>query len=198
MSGPLTLSCPESIMYWLIPRIAQSQHAHPMVDIRFNMSFGPVDFARDNISLAIRLSTITPPKDASMKDVVAEWIGPVCTAEYLQSARIESVEDLARAPWLVAKTRPLAWSDWLSTSGHAVTGITVADSFEYFYLLIQAAKCGFGIANVPRMLVRDDLSAGTLVAPFGFVPWPNRLALWVAPYLSSRLGTIALEDWLIE
>ncbi len=63
MSGPLTLSCPESIMmYWLIPRIAQSQHAHPMVDIRFNMSFGPVDFARDNISLAIRLSTIAPQR----------------------------------------------------------------------------------------------------------------------------------------
>ena len=50
------------MMYWLIPRIAQSQHAHPMVDIRFNMSFGPVDFARDNISLAIRLSTIAPQR----------------------------------------------------------------------------------------------------------------------------------------
>ena len=199
MSGPLTLSCSESIMmYWLIPRIARFQQAHPMVDLRFNMNSGPVDFARDNISLAIRLSTIEPPKDALVRDVVAEWIGPVCSAEYLQSARIESVEDLARTRLLVAKTRPSAWSDWLSTSGHAITGIAVADSFEHFYLLIQAAKCGLGVANVPRMLVRDDLSAGTLVAPFGFVPGPNRLVLWVAPYLSSRPETIALEDWLIE
>ncbi|MBA3059808.1 MAG: LysR family transcriptional regulator [Gammaproteobacteria bacterium] len=199
MSGPITLSCSESIMmYWLIPRIARFHQAHPMVDLRFNMSSGPVDFSRENINIAIRLSTRDVPKDALKRDVVDEWIGPVCSAEYMQSVRIQSIEDLGRASLLATKTRSLAWSEWLSASGHANTGLQVADSFEHFYLMIQAAKCGLGVANVPKMLVRDDLSAGTLVAPFGFVPGPNKVSLWIAPYRGSRAEAVALEDWLVD
>lgn len=199
MSGPITLSCSESIMmYWLIPRIARFQKAHPMIDLRVNMSSSLEDFSRENISVAIRLSTRELPKGALKRDVVDEWIGPVCSAEYMQSARIQSVEDLGRTRLLATKTRPLAWSEWLRTSGHASTGPKIADSFEHFYLMIQAAKCGLGVANVPRMLVRDDLSAGTLVAPFGFVPGPNKVSLWIAAHQSARPETIALEDWLIE
>lgn len=199
MSGPITLSCSESIMmYWLIPRIARFHQAHPMVDLRFNMSSGPVDFSRENINIAIRLSTRDVPKDAMKRDVVDEWIGPVCSAEYMQSVRIQSIEDLGRASLLATKTRSLAWSEWLRASGHANTGLKVADSFEHFYLMIQAAKCGLGVANVPKMLVRDDLNAGTLVAPFGFVAGPNKVSLWIAPYRGSRTEAVALEDWLVE
>lgn len=199
MSGPITLSCSESIMmYWLIPRIARFHQAHPAVDLRFNMSSGPVDFAHENINIAIRLSTRKVPKDALKRDVVDEWIGPVCSAEYMQSARIQTIEDLGRARLLATKTRSLAWAEWLRASGHANTGLQVADSFEHFYLMIQAAKCGLGVANVPKMLVRDDLSAGTLVAPFGFVAGPNKVSLWIAPYRGSRAEAVALEDWLVD
>ena len=195
--GPLTLSCSESIMmYWLIPRIARFQQAHPRVELRFNMSHGSVDFTRDNIGVALRLSTIVPPKDALVTDLVTEWVGPVCSAEYMQSLRLRSVSDLTRARLLESSTRPAAWADWFSASGQIARDLAVADSFEHFYLMIQAAKCGLGIANVPRMLVRDDLAAGTLVAPFGFVAGLNKLVLWIAPHVSSRPETRALEDWL--
>src|SRR4029453_681689 len=57
--GPLTLSCSDSIMmYWLLPRLSRFQEANPDVELRFNMGYGPVDFVRDNISVAIRFSTI--------------------------------------------------------------------------------------------------------------------------------------------
>ncbi|MCB1540190.1 MAG: LysR family transcriptional regulator, partial [Rhodoblastus sp.] len=41
-----------------------------------------------------------------------------------------------------------------------------------------------------------DLRSGKLVAPFGFVPGPYRLVLWVAPHLRLRTDTRALVDWL--
>jgi LysR family transcriptional regulator, glycine cleavage system transcriptional activator len=47
---------------------------------------------------------------------------------------------------------------------------------------------------VPRMLVRDDLTSGTLVAPLGFVRSPNRLS--IAPHLSRRPDAVKLVDWL--
>jgi DNA-binding transcriptional LysR family regulator len=46
------------------------------------------------------------------------------------------------------------------------------------------------------MLVRDDLTSGTLVAPLGFVRGPNRLVIWSAPHLSRRPDVTKLVDWL--
>jgi len=197
--GPLTLSCSESIMmYWLIPRLARFQEANPEVELRFNMSYGAVDFARDNIGVAIRLSTIDPPKEAICTDVVAEWIGPVCSAEYLRNLRLTSSADLARARLMVSRTRPRAWIDWSRCCAQDLGDLHIDDAFDHFYLLIQAAKCGLGLANVPRMLVRDDLSNGTLVAPLGFAAGPNKLVLWVAPHLSRRPDTVKLLEWLTD
>ena len=195
--APLILSCSESIMmYWLLPRISRFQQAHPAIDMQFNMSYGAIDFARDNIAVAIRLSTIDPPKNALVSEVVDEWVGPVCSAEYMRSHRLESAHDMDRSRLLVSRTRPAAWMEWFKASGQAIKDLPIADSFEHFYLLIQAAKCGLGVASVPRMLVQDDLKAGTLVAPFGFVRGPNKLVLWLSPKLSSTPEVNALEDWL--
>lgn len=195
--GPLTLSCSESIMmYWLIPRIARFQEAHPAVELRFNMSHGPVDFMRDNVALALRLSTIEAPRDALVSDVVAEWVGPVCSAQYMHDHRLASPRDLERVRLLSSKTRPAAWAQWQEAAGSRDVALPTTDSFDHFYLMIQAARCGLGVANVPRMLVRDDLGSGTLVAPFGFVPSPHKLVLWTAPHVARRSEAIALEDWI--
>lgn len=197
--GPLTLSCSESIMmYWLIPRLARLQEVHPEVELRYNMSHGSVDFTRDNIGVAIRLSTIEPPQEVIRSDVVTEWIGPVCSAEYLRTLRLSSVADLARARLMMSRTRPHAWLDWSRCCGQDAGDLRIDEAFDHFYLLIQAAKCGLGLANVPRMLVRDDLNSGALVAPLGFVAGPNRLVIWVAPHLSRRTDTVKLVDWLTD
>ena len=163
------------------------------------MGHGAVDFTRDNISVAIRLSSIEPPKNVVRSDVVTEWIGPVCSPAYLSGLRLQTAADLERARLMVSRTRPNAWTDWLRCCGHDQSGpVRIDESFEHFYLLIQAAKCGLGMANVPRMLVRDDLNNGTLVAPLGFSPGPNKLAIWVAPHLSRRPDTVGLVDWLTD
>ena len=154
--GPLTLSCSESIMmYWLIPRLARFKDNNPDVELRFNMSHGPVDFTRDNISVAIRLSSIEPPRDAVRTDVAHEWVGPVCSPEYLRNMRIKSAADLPRARLMVSRTRPNAWTDWAACSQQSSADLRIDEAFEHFYLLIQGARCGLGVANVPRMLVRD-------------------------------------------
>jgi LysR family glycine cleavage system transcriptional activator len=197
--GPLTLSCSDSIMmYWLLPRLSGFQEANPDVELRFNMGYGPVDFVRDSISVAIRLSTIEAPKDVIRNGAVIEWIGPVCSPAYLRTLRLTSPADLPRARLMVSRTRPHAWDDWSHGCGIDLGSLPIAESFNHFYLLIQAAKCGLGMANVPRMLVHDDLSNGTLVAPLGFLAGPNKLSIWVAPHLSRRSDTVRLVDWLAD
>ena len=194
--GPLTLSCSSSIMmYWLIPRIADFHERYPQIDIHFNMNYDQIDFMRDKISVAIRISTIQPPKDAIIRDLMTEWIGPVCSPRYLESACIRAPADLARARILATKTRSQAWTDWLAASG-ATMELRTHETFEHFYLLIHAAVCGLGFAVVPHMLVMGDLDSGKLVAPFGFVPGPHKLLLWIAPHLGMRQEIQTLEHWL--
>src|SRR6185436_5075790 len=176
------------------PRLMRFQMANADVELRFNMGYGPVDFARDNISVAIRLSTIEPPKDAIRTGAVTEWIGPVCSPAYLQTIGLVSPTDLQRARLMVSRTRPNAWEDWSHQCGSDLGALHIAESFNHFYLLIQAAKCGLGMANVPRMLVRDDLKSGSLVAPLGFLAGRNNLSVWVAPHLSRRSDTVRLVD----
>ena len=197
--GPLTLSCSESIMmYWLLPRLARFGEANPDVALRFNPGSGPVDFVRDNVSMALRLSSIEPPKEAICTDAVTEWIGPVCSPQYLRSVQVRSAADLERARLIASRTRLQAWDDWAREYPGVKGPMQVQESFSHFYLLIQAAKCGLGLANVPRMLVRDDLTSGALVAPLGFVPGRNRISVWLAPHLGRRADALRLVDWLVD
>ena len=125
-----------------------------------------------------------------------EWIGPVCSPEYLASTKLEQPADLSQALILFAKTRPSAWAEWLAASENERVSLKPQRSFEHFYLMIQAAAFGLGVAVVPHMLAINDLEAGRLVAPFGFVPGPRQLFLWIASHLGSRKDVKALERWL--
>lgn len=197
--GPLTLSCSASILtHWLIPRLARFHDKHPEIELQFNVNYGPVDVVRENIGVAIRNTMIKPPEDVVVRELVTEWVGPVCSPDYMRNACIRKPADLAEARLLTTKTRPDAWAEWAAAAGVEGLEFHVRERFEHFYVLIQAAACGLGIAPVPRMLVLDDLQSGKLVAPFDFVPGPHKLALWIAPHVRSRPETQALAQWLTE
>ena len=196
--SPLTLSCSSSIMMgWIIPRIGQFHERHPQVALQFNMNYDQVDFVRDKIGLATRSSVIEPPKDAIIRELGGEAIGPVCSPDYISRSGIHGPEDIEGGTILSTRTRPEAWSDWQAAAGQAKLHPPNHSAFDHFYLLIQAAACGLGIAVVPQMLVLDQLASGRLVAPFGFLPGPRRMLLWIAPHLAGRPDALALERWLI-
>jgi DNA-binding transcriptional LysR family regulator len=197
--GPLTLACSTSIMmYWVLPRLSRFQQKNPDVLLQYHMTSGPLDFTRDKIGVAIRLSSQEMPRDVVRTDVCNEWVGPVCSPEYLRTLEIRTTTDLQRARLIYSHTRERAWSEWKQCYAPEMNELTLDEGFPHFYLLIQAARCGLGIANVPRMLVQDDLNSGTLVAPFGFVAGPNRLTIWVASHLTERSEVRRLVNWLSE
>ncbi|WP_422650354.1 hypothetical protein OJJOAM_003194 [Cupriavidus sp. H18C1] len=181
--GPLTLSCSTSIMmYWLIPRIADFHRQHPEVLLQFNMNYGQFDAVRDRIGIAIRNTMVEPPPDVVVKELgQSERIGLVCSPEYLRDTGIARLSDVAGAHRLAPATRAKAWDEWALAAGYEGAPLTTHDSYDHFYLMIQAAICGLGIGPVPQMLVLDDLRSGKLVAPFGFVDGPHRLVLWLSP-----------------
>src|ERR1700760_365923 len=114
--GPLTLSCSSTIMMsWLIPRIGMFHELHPEIEVRFNMNYDRIDFVRDEISVAIRNSMIEPPKEVIIKDLIDEWIGPVCSPEYA-ARHFRTPSDLQQCVLLATKTRLGGWADWAKAS----------------------------------------------------------------------------------
>ncbi|MGW1424364.1 LysR substrate-binding domain-containing protein [Bradyrhizobium zhanjiangense] len=196
LPGPLTVSCSATIMmYWLIPRLAAFHESHKNIDLQFNMNYDQVDFIRDKVSIAIRSSTIAPPKDVVIKELAREWISPVCATSYAKANRLQKPGDIANCRLLGTRTRPEAWSDWLDELGLR-EDVRIQESYEHFYLLIQAALCGLGLALVPTMFVLEEINSGRLVAPFGSIPGKRRLMLWTAPHVATRPESRAVSHWL--
>ena len=162
----LTLSCePTLLMRWLIPRIAALQVEHAP---RLSMvaAGGPVPFQRDGIDLAIRRNDFTPGPAISTEPLVFERVGPVCTPAVAGSLRDPA--DLASHNLLHTRTRADAWPSWLRAQG-LVLDRPASQAFEHFYIALEAATAGLGIAIASRLMVVDAINSGALVAPFGFL-----------------------------
>ncbi|WP_393063160.1 LysR family transcriptional regulator [Streptomyces sp. LN549] len=169
-TGPFTLSCePTLLMRWLIPRLPDLAALVPDVTVHLSAGGGPVFFERDNIDLAIRRDDFPFPAGAHRTRLFAERIGPVCRPDLAPRLMDPGKADVTL---LHSGTRTQAWDDWKRITG--ITGITAEpaaqQTLEHFYLTVQAASAGVGVAIAPYAVVRDDLERGQLVAPFGFVP----------------------------
>ena len=68
-------------------------------------------------------------------------------------------------------------------------------TFEHFYFMLQAAASGLGVAIGPKPLVDDDIAAGRLVAPFGFVKSGLSYVSMRPRHQDSR--TALFEGWLV-
>lgn len=92
-------------------------------------------------------------------------------------------------------TRPDAWRTW-AEAAEAELPPTRHERLEHFYLTLQAASAGLGIAIASRAMVLDDLASGQLVAPFGFAPDGSHYLLLSPTSLDDRPAHAAIVRWL--
>jgi LysR family glycine cleavage system transcriptional activator len=158
---------------WLLPRLARFRERHPEIEVRLSTSNEPVDAIREPFDLIIRGGPDTFYGFAC-RYFLAERRLPVCSPALLARSPIDEVADLQRHTLLHASTLPRVWPDWLAAAG--APGLEPASSLtlDHFYLTIQAALDGLGVAMGPTALVADDLTAGRLIAPLAGVTLPAR------------------------
>ncbi|EYC50574.1 LysR family transcriptional regulator [Hylemonella gracilis str. Niagara R] len=169
----LVLSCEPTIaMKWLIPRLPAFQQAHPDIRLHLSAAGGPIDVHKSGVDLALRRDDFKWEGDVHALTLCEEWIGPVCS-----KAQARSWQTL---PCLHTQSRASAWKTWLRSSGSAPWE-SGRIQYEHFYLCIQAALAGQGVAMASFFMVQDELSGKNLVAPQGFVQDGSHYCL-----LSSR------------
>lgn len=161
----LVLSCEPTIaMKWLIPRLPAFHAAHPDIHLHLVAAGGPIDFVRSGVDLALRRDDFRWEADLHAVKICDEWVGPVCSNNL-------TVPDqhLEGQCLLHSASRPAAWNTWLRLTGESTKGATRAD-YEHFYLCIQAAVAGLGVAMASFLMVQDEIDGGQLQAPRSFVP----------------------------
>lgn len=193
----LSVSCSASIMTrWLIPRLPRFKENAPQIDLRLSAAHGPLNLMREGIDLAIRNDIVPAGDDIIIRHLMQETVGPVCAPAYAEKHRLQRPEDLRRVQILATHSRPQAWADWEAAAGWDGPALGAHQTYEHFYLTLQSAACGLGVAMAPRYLVADDLNSGHLVAPFGFVQGRRNVVLWMSPQARKREGALAFARWL--
>ena len=196
--APFVLACPGSLLArWFIPRLDRLNRELPELRLQLSASEGELDPRRSGVDATLWFAEPPWPADMQVFELAAERIGPVLSPRYAQFATLHQAAAavLLGEPLLHTSSRPQAWPSWAASNGLDSSTLKLGQGFEHLYYLLEAAAAGLGVAIAPQQLVADDLTAGRLVAPWGFVETSARLALWV-PIRSRDNRAERLAQWL--
>jgi len=200
--GVLTVaSLPTFGSRWLVPRLGGFTTRHPDIQLNLVTRVRPFDFAGTDIDVAIHFGSEVWP-GAVCHRLMGEVIVPVAAPSLLESAKLPHharPADVGRFTLLQHVTRPEAWQEWLRASGVESVDGRVGPRFEQFYMVIQAAIAGLGLAVLPRFLIQEELASRKLVVVVDRPVESESAYYLVHPERKADLPHVAVfRDWLLE
>ncbi|MGH8355573.1 MAG: LysR family transcriptional regulator [Pseudomonas sp.] len=196
--APFVLGCPGSLLArWFIPRLDRLNRELPELRLQLSSSEGELDPRRPGVDATLLFAEPPWPADMQVYELAVERIGPVLSPRHARFAELQGAPPAALLgePLLHTASRPQAWPSWAASNGLEPSALKAGQGFEHLYYLLEAAVAGLGVAIAPQPLVADELAAGRLVAPWGFVETAARLALWV-PTRALDQRALRLATWL--
>jgi LysR family transcriptional regulator, glycine cleavage system transcriptional activator len=198
-AGVLTISTsPNFAAKWLVHRLGRFGELHPEVDLRVSASMHHVDFAREDVDLAIRHGDGRWP-GLHVSRLRAEALFPVCSPQLMNDRQrpLRAPADLKNHTLLHLDNRD-DWAKWLQAAGVETADVTRGLILNQASMVIDAAVDGQGVALARSALAAWDLIAGRLVRPFD-LELPVPYAYWiVGPKATANLPKVAaFRDWLI-
>src|SRR5437588_2156673 len=197
-AGVLTVSTsPDFAAKWLVHRLGHFVEAHPEIDLRVSATLHHVDFAREEVDMAVRHGDGNWPGLDTVR-LSPEQLFAVCSPKLLTGRRrLTKPSDLLKYP-LIHMDGRADWAKWLQAAGLEDAAVIHGPVLNRASMVIDAAINGQGIALARTTLAAWDLINGRLVRPF-----PESLRLsktyWiVCPKATANLAKIAtFRDWLL-
>lgn len=202
---------------WVMPRLHSFIEAHSDIEVRIVASIEQVDFQKDNIDVAIRVGRLPgvrygreqPRIDLRMVD---RWDGvvvdelfpdilvPVLSEQLAKEREIVRPTDLLEFPLIHTSTRRFAWPDWLRA--HGITNTSKRQKkyeFSHFFMSLDAALRGQGVAIVPRIVASLYRGRDQLIFPL-----PAKIPSAGAYYVLTREPSLQkpevsqLHNWVVD
>ncbi|HTV84315.1 MAG TPA: LysR family transcriptional regulator [Dyella sp.] len=197
-TSPFVLGCASSLLArWVIPRLDRLERDLPTLRLHLSPEEDPLSPQHAQPDAALALATPPWPSAWQVHVLAPERIGPVVSPRYAGLARLldRDASVLCGEALLHTTSRPQAWPDWAQANGVPATSLRQGQGFTRLFYLLEATVAGLGIGIAPEQLVRDDLRAGRLLAPWGFC---QTSASWIlaTPMRRSDSRIDALASWL--
>jgi LysR family glycine cleavage system transcriptional activator len=197
-AGVLTVSTsPDFAAKWLVHRLGHFAEAHPEIDLRVSATLHHVDFAREEVDLAVRHGDGNWPGLETVR-LSSEQLFAVCSPKLLSGRRrLIKPSDILKYPLLHMDSRA-DWAKWLQAAGLEDAEVIHGPVLNRASMVIDAAINGQGVALARTTLSAWDLINGRLVRPF-----PETLRLsktyWIiCPKATATLPKIVtFRDWLL-
>jgi LysR family transcriptional regulator, glycine cleavage system transcriptional activator len=194
-SGMLTVSTsPDFAAKWLVHRLGRFVEAHPAIDLRISATMHHVDFAREDVDIAVRHGDGEWP-GLHVTRLCAEHLFAVCSPALARGLARPS--DILKLPLLHLDDRT-AWSAWFDAASIAGVKAVHGPILNRASMLIDAAADGQGVALARTALAAWDLTHKRLVRPFS-IALPLAKSYWiVCPKATANLPKlVAFRDWLL-
>jgi len=197
-SGPLVVSTsPDFAAKWLVHRLGRFAAAHPEIELNVSATMHHVDFASEEVDLAIRHGAGNWP-GLDVVNLCPEELFPVCSPALLRRhGGIRRPQDVLRFPLLHLNDRR-DWSKWLEAAGTSGARPLPGPVLNHASMLIDAAIGGQGVALARTTLAATDLLNDRLARPFS-VAIPLSNTFWIiCPKATRNLPKlVAFREWLL-
>jgi LysR family glycine cleavage system transcriptional activator len=183
---------------WLVPRLGRFRALHPEIDIRLQANDQVVDFARDNVDLAIRYGRGHYP-DFGAERLMGDVYAPVASPVLLKGKHpLKKPVDLRHHVLLHEEGNEVDWRMWLAAAGVEGVDASRGPIFSHSTMAIQAAIHGEGVALGRTALIEEELAAGQLVRLFD-LRLKAEMAYYIVypPRALERPKVRAFRDWLL-
>jgi LysR family glycine cleavage system transcriptional activator len=196
-AGVLTVSTsPDFAAKWLVHRLGNFAEAHSDIDLRVSATLHHVDFAREEVDLAVRHGDGNWPGLDTVQ-LSTEQLFAVCSPKLMGRRKLGKPADILKFPLIHLDSRA-DWTKWLRMVGVKDADLTHGPVLNRASMVIDAAVNGQGVALARTTLAAWDLIHGRLVRPF-----PDSLRLsktyWIiCPRATSNMPKIAtFRNWLL-
>jgi LysR family glycine cleavage system transcriptional activator len=197
-SGALTVSTsPDFAAKWLVQRLVRFAEVHPEIDLRVSATLHHVDFAREDVDIAVRHGDGNWA-GLHAERLCAEELFPVCSPALIaRRSGISAPEDVLQFPLLHLNDRK-DWSRWLEAAGTSGEGLLHGPILNHASMLIDAAIDRHGIALARTALAASDLLSGRLVRPFAIALALSRSYWIVCPKATAMVPKVKIfREWLL-
>ena len=183
---------------WLMPRLIRFMERHPNLDVNVNASTNLVNFAAEEVDIAIRFGGGPWPPLACEMFLEDEYL-PVASPKMNRGKLPKSPEDLLKPGVRIIREDRDYWAAWFKAAGVPFEDRVRGPLFNDSTYSLQAAARGEGIALARRSIVEEDLERGVLKRLFA-LSVPSHERYWfVAPKESFESPNVrAFREWVKE
>ncbi|MDF0602071.1 LysR substrate-binding domain-containing protein [Psychromarinibacter sp. C21-152] len=168
-ASELRVICPPGTsIRWLLPKLEDFRSLHPDLRVRLTTDFyadGGFDPVETDVGFSVS-NLPNRPKSLETQTLFPIMLTPACAPGYLKERSLTSPEALASCELLHENRHHSDWKAWTDDFPELGVDPAAGQHFPNIDLATKAAVMGIGIVMADLVLCREELEAGTLIAPF--------------------------------